>query len=173
MNNWLEQLKSFKFLENDIVAFLLLLVTVVLAILDRIAGASLLGGLFVVVVLFRTLPQMKSFKGAGFQVEYRDALKNIETSRTSTAAVRTELDQIKHDTRALLERKDLPQETILSIEQVNSTADLAGQKLQIVESANTALDQWLKSPLSRIENVTLVDGFDQQGKPKKSPRPTK
>ena len=50
MDNWLERLKAFKFLENDATALLLLVLTVVLALANWIPGGSLLAALFVAVV---------------------------------------------------------------------------------------------------------------------------
>ena len=149
MDNWLERLKAFKFLENDITALVLLVLTVALVLADRIAGASLLGGLFVAVVLFSTLPRMKSWKGLGLEVEwFREFTEKVHVSTTGTAEVRTELQRLTEDIKVLNERPDLPAGTLPALQQLNSIASSANEKLTIVENANTALDTLLNVVLS-------------------------
>lgn len=56
----------------------LLIVAVVLAIADRVPAASLMAGLFVVVVLFHYLPEMESFKAYGIEAKLRQRLNRAD-----------------------------------------------------------------------------------------------
>jgi hypothetical protein len=55
-------------------AALLLVLAIVLALLDRVAAATLMAGLFVVLALFHYLPQMESFKAYGIEAKWRAKL---------------------------------------------------------------------------------------------------
>jgi hypothetical protein len=105
-----------------------------------------------------------------------------EISTTGTAELRTEFQHLNHGiqvlSKALSERQDLPPETIPALQQLNSTATLAGQKLTIVENANTALDALLsKGPVSWVEDGSTITLFKKGepilklgGDPKDKPR---
>jgi hypothetical protein len=134
MNGWP---KSWKLLENDLLALILLTVAVVLAAVDRIAGASLVAGLFVAFVLLRTLPQMKSFKGMGFEAQWRET---VQTSETAALDLRTELSHLKDEFKAISVRTDLPSEVIPALKRVNSTFQIAEDKITVVQNANTKLE---------------------------------
>jgi hypothetical protein len=54
------------------------LVTILLAILDHVAAASVVAGLFVVLVLLRYLPQMESFKAFGIEAKLRERLREAD-----------------------------------------------------------------------------------------------
>jgi hypothetical protein len=60
------------------VAAVLLGTAVVLALLDRVAAATLVAGLFVVVALFNYLPDMESFKAFGIEAKLRAKLTEAE-----------------------------------------------------------------------------------------------
>jgi hypothetical protein len=57
-----------------ITAAILLLISIVLALLDRIAAGSLVAALFVVVALFDFLPQLESFAAFGIKAQWRKQL---------------------------------------------------------------------------------------------------
>src|ERR1700738_592395 len=59
-------------------AALLLVLAIVLALLDRVAAATLIAGLFVVLVLFHYLPQMESFKAYGIEAKWRAKLNEAD-----------------------------------------------------------------------------------------------
>ena len=150
-----------------------------LVLADRIAGASVLALLFVVVVLFRTLPRMKSLKALGVEAEwFQEVTEKVHVSTTGTAELRAELRRMVEDIKVLNERQDLPPETLPALQQLNSTASLANQKLTIVENANTALDTLLSKgttfefvpssahlTISRGEPILKVGG-DPNDKPR-------
>jgi len=145
-------------LESEITLAVLLILAVVLVFQKNIAGAALLGGLFVSVVLFRTLPQMKSLKAFGVEAQwFRDVKEKIEARNAGVAEVRTDLQHLTERTK-VLEQRDLPIGP--DLQQLNSIASSANEKLTIVESANTALDALLsKGPLSWVEDggtITIV-----------------
>src|SRR5260370_36519791 len=84
--DFIEQLRAWRLLESDIRAFPLLIFAVFFALAGNIAAASLVGGLFVAVVLFRTLPRMKSWKGFGLEIEwFQEVTKNHHISTAGTA----------------------------------------------------------------------------------------
>jgi hypothetical protein len=56
----------------------LLSLSVWLALLDRVPAATLMAGLFIVVVLFHYLPQMESFKAYGVEAKWRARLNEAD-----------------------------------------------------------------------------------------------
>ena len=161
MDNWLERLKAFKFLENDATALLQLVLSVVLALANRILGASLLAALFVAVVFFRTLPRMKSWKGLGVEVQwFQEVTESFQASKTGTAELRSELQRITEEIGVLREQRDLP-----ALQQLSNSASLANQKLTIVESANTDLDMLLsKGPITWVHEGSTITIY-KKGEP--------
>jgi hypothetical protein len=59
-------------------AGVLLIITVILALFDRVAAGSLVAALFVVVALFEFLPQMESFAAFGIKAQWRKKLDEAE-----------------------------------------------------------------------------------------------
>ena len=55
-----------------------LLVSVALAIADKVAAGTLTAGLFVMLVLFRYLPQMESLKAFGIEAKWRERLREAD-----------------------------------------------------------------------------------------------
>jgi hypothetical protein len=55
-----------------------LLLALALAILDRVAAATLVAGIFVVLVLFHYLPQMESFKAYGVEAKWRERISEAD-----------------------------------------------------------------------------------------------
>lgn len=60
------------------VAAILLCLSVMLALLDRVPAASLIAGLFIVVALFHYLPQMESFKAYGVEAKWRARINEAD-----------------------------------------------------------------------------------------------
>lgn len=60
------------------IAASLLSLSVWLALLDRVPAATLMAGLFIVVVLFHYLPQMESFKAYGVEAKWRARLNEAD-----------------------------------------------------------------------------------------------
>jgi hypothetical protein len=59
-------------------AIVLLFIAVGLALANRVAAASLIAGLFVVLALFHYLPQMESFKAYGIEARWRARLNEAD-----------------------------------------------------------------------------------------------
>ena len=68
----------------------LLVISVILALLDRVAAGSLVAALFVVVALFEFLPQLESFAAFGIKAKWRKQLDEAEAV----------LEKLKQSTKA-------------------------------------------------------------------------
>jgi hypothetical protein len=115
-----------------------LIVSVCLAIADKVAAGTLTAGLFVVCVLFHYLPQMKSFKAWGIEVAWR-AVKANENVRRYQAEVQSLRDQLKAQITT-----DAPKE------QLAVTVDRVGKAITQLSTANNALSVTISAVGSTI-----------------------
>jgi hypothetical protein len=70
-----------------VLAGVCLIVSLWLALNDRVAAGTLTAGLFVVCVLFHYLPQMKKFKAWGVEAEWRTVEAKEDKNRQAKAKV--------------------------------------------------------------------------------------
>ena len=78
-----------------IAAGICLIVSICLAIADKVAAGTLAAGLLVVCVLFIYLPRMQTFKAWGIEVAWRAVQANNELVRRCQADVQSLRDELK------------------------------------------------------------------------------
>jgi hypothetical protein len=111
-----------------IAAGICLIVSLYLAIADKVAAGTLTAGLFVVCVLFIYLPRMQTFKAWGIEVAWQAVRANDENVRRHQAEVQSLRDELKAQLA-----KNVP------IEQMAVTVDRVDKAITQLSTANNAL----------------------------------
>jgi hypothetical protein len=129
-----------------VTAFILLVIAVLLALLDRVPAGSLVAGLFVVVTLFHYLPQMESFKAFGIEAKWmREASLREGNLRSTLATFDGALANLDKAISDLSKQTSLPPTVVSAIATLNSTSTLANSQIVALGQANAAITDAISS----------------------------
>jgi hypothetical protein len=127
-------------------AAICLIISILLAIFDRVAAGTLTAGLFVVCVLFHYLPQMESFKAFGIEAKWR-----VKESEEQVRLARAELENVRGELIAQI-AADVPKEALVV------TVQKVDKAITQLSTANNALSVALTA-------LNLTTGSPELGKP--------
>jgi hypothetical protein len=137
-------------------ASILLLIAVILTVLDKIAGASLISGLFVVVSLFHYLPRMESFKAYGIEAKFAAVSAANTAAANGMVSTVTSMDEPIEILEA--KKETLPPELASAVDKLKLTTTVAKKEAISLAQANSnfaeAFSNWPPSRFLGTPNVT-------------------
>jgi hypothetical protein len=125
-----------------IAAGICLIMSLWLAITDRVAAGTLTAGLFVVCVLFIYLPRMQSFKAWGIEVAWRAVQANDEQVRRYQA----EVQGLRNELKAQIAAGEPKEKLAVTFEKVDKAITQLSTANNALSATLTALDLTIRPP---------------------------